>query len=73
MLGSLRPADYLDSTHTCLNNPENRQKTSRMDSLEPRVDKKSMEEGRKGGEVVTLHGLVGGSWGRGAARRQSGA
>ena len=44
--------DHLDSTHTCLNNPENRQKTSRMDSLEPSADERPMEEGRKGGEVV---------------------
>ena len=52
MLGSPRPADHLDSTHICLNNPENRQKSSRMDSLEPSGDKRPMEEGRKGGEVV---------------------
>ena len=52
MLGSPRPADHLDSTHICLNNPENRQKASRMDSLEPSIDERSMEEGRKGGEAV---------------------
>ena len=52
MLGSLHPVGHLDSTHTCLNNQENRQKTSRMDSLEPSVDERSTEEGRKGGEVV---------------------
>ena len=52
MLGSPRPADHLDSTHICLNNPENRQKTSRMDSPEPSVDKRPRDEGRKGGEVV---------------------
>ena len=52
MLVSPRPADHLDSTHTCLNNPENRQKTSRTDSLEPRVDKRPTEEGRKGRETV---------------------
>ena len=52
MLGSPRPADHLDSTHTCLNNPENRQKTSRTDSPEPSIDKRSREEGRKGGEAV---------------------
>ena len=51
-LGSPRPADHLDSTHICLNNPENRQKTSRMDSQKPSIDKRPMEEGRKGGEVV---------------------
>ena len=52
MLGSLRPADHLDSIHICLNNPENHQKTSRTDSLEPNVDKRPTEEGRKGGEAV---------------------
>ena len=52
MLGSLRPANHLDSTHTCLNNPEHRQKTSRMDSPEPSRDKRSKEEGRKGREVA---------------------
>ena len=52
MLGSPRPTDCLDSTYICLNNPENCQKTSRMDSLEPSVDERSTEEGRKGGEVV---------------------
>ena len=52
MLGSLHPADHLDSTHTCLNNPENHQKTSRTDSPEPSVDERPMEEGRKGGEAV---------------------
>ena len=48
MLGSPHPADRLDSTHIRLNNPENCQKTSRMESPEPRVDKRSREEGRKG-------------------------
>ena len=52
MLGSPRPADHLDSTHTCLNNPENHQKTSRTDSPEPSIDQRPTEEGRKGGEVV---------------------
>ena len=52
MLGSPRPADHLDSTHICLNNAENCQKTSRMDSPEPSVDKRPTEEGRKGCEVV---------------------
>ena len=52
MLGSLHPADHLDSTHTCVNNPENNQNTGRMDSLEPSIDKSPTEEGRKGGEVV---------------------
>ena len=51
-LGSLLPADHLDSTNTCLNNPENHQKTSRTDSLEPREDERPTEEGRRGGEVV---------------------
>ena len=44
--------DHLDSTHTCLNNPENCQKTSRTDSAEPSIDKRPTEEGRKGGEAV---------------------
>ena len=44
-LGSPHPADHLDSTHTCLNNPENHQKTKRMDSLEPSVDRSPTEEG----------------------------
>ena len=44
--------DHLDSTHTCLNNPENHQKSSRMDSTEPSLDKRPMEESRKGGEVM---------------------
>ena len=42
----------MDSTYTCLNNPENRQKTSRMDSPEASADERPTEEGRKGGEVV---------------------
>ena len=46
------PADHLDSTYTCLNNPENHQKTSRMDSLEPSIDERTTEEGRKGSEAV---------------------
>ena len=52
MLGSPRPADHLDSTYTCLNNPENRQKTSKMESLVPSADERPTEEGRKGGEAV---------------------
>ena len=52
MLGSPRPADHLDSTHICLNNPENCQKPSRMDSPEPSIDERPTEEGRKGGEAV---------------------
>ena len=43
---------HLDSTHTCLNNPENHQKTSRTDSPEPSADERPTEEGRKGGEAV---------------------
>ena len=46
-------ADHLDSNHICLNNPENLQKTSRTDSLEPSVDERPTEEGRKGGEAVS--------------------
>ena len=52
MLSSLRHAFCLDSTHICLNNPENHQKTSRTDSLETRIDKRPTEEGRKGREAV---------------------
>ena len=62
MLGSPCPADHLDSTHIHLNNLENHQKTSRRDSPEPSVDKRPMEDGRKG-EVVHATGLVGGSQG----------
>ena len=51
-LGSPCPAGHLDSTHTCLDNPENHQKTSRMDSPEASIDERSKEEGRKGGEAV---------------------
>ena len=46
------PADHLDSTYTCLNNPENHQKTSRTESPEPSADERPMKEGRKGGEAV---------------------
>ena len=52
MLGSQHPADHLDSTHISLNNPENHQKASRTDSLEPCVENRTTEEGRKGGEAV---------------------
>ena len=61
MLGSPSDADHLDSTHICLNNPENWQKTSRMDSLEPNIDKRPMEEDRK----------TGGSRGSGGAAHQA--
>ena len=52
MLGSLHPTDHLDFTYTCLNNPENHQKASRRESLEPSADERPTEEGRKGGEAV---------------------
>ena len=52
MLGSPCPAEHLDSTHICLNNPENHKKTSRTDTPEPSIDEGPMEEGRKGREVV---------------------
>ena len=66
MLGSPGPADQLDSTHICLNNPEKRQKTNRMDSLEPIIDKRPTEEGRKGREAVRATWTA--TWGgRGAA------
>ena len=67
MLGSPRPADHLDSTHICLNNPENCRKTSRTDSLEPSVDERPTEEGRKGGEVVRATGTGGREPGGGGA------
>ena len=47
-----RPADHLDSTYTCLNNPENRQRISRTESPEPSADERPTEEGRKGGKEV---------------------
>ena len=47
-----RPADHLDSTYTCLNNPENRQRISRTESLESNADERPMEEGRKGGKAM---------------------
>ena len=52
MLGSPLPTDRLDSTQVCLNNPENCQKTNRMDCPEPSIDKSPSEEGRKGREAV---------------------
>ena len=51
-LGSPCPAGHLDSTYTCLNNPESHQKTSRTESPEPSADERPTEEGRKGGEAV---------------------
>ena len=48
----MHPADHLDSTYTCLTNPENHQKTSRMESPEPSAEERPTEEGRKGGEAV---------------------
>ena len=47
----MRPADHLDSTYTCLKNPENRQ-ISRTESPEPSADERPTEKGRKGGEAV---------------------
>lgn len=47
-----RPANHLDSTYTCLNNPENHQRISRMESLEPSADERPTEEGRKDSEAV---------------------
>ena len=49
---TVRPADHLDSTYTCLNNPENRERISRTESPEPSADERPTEEGRKGGEAV---------------------
>ena len=70
-MGSLHPTDHLDFTYTCLNNPENRLKTSRTESPEPSADERPMEEGRKDGEAVCAPRLAGGSRGGGAARRPS--
>ena len=67
MLGSPRPANHFDSTHICLNNTENHQKTSRTDSPEPSVDERPMEEGRKGGEAVHATRSGGRELGRGGA------
>ena len=58
MLGSPRPADHLDSTHTCLNNPENHQKTSRTDSPEPSIDKRPMEEAKTADGTSSLNLLA---------------
>ena len=52
-MGSPCPADCLDSTYICLNNPENHQKTSITDSPEPSVEKRPTEEGRKGRKAVS--------------------
>ena len=48
----MHPADHLDSTYTCLTNPEKHQKTIRTEYPEPSADERPTEEGRKGGEVV---------------------
>ena len=52
MLALPCPADHLDSTYTCLNNPENCQKTSRTESPEQSADERPTKEGRKGSEAV---------------------
>ena len=70
-LGSPPPVDHLDSTYTSLNNPENHQKTSRTDSLEPSIDKRPRKRVGRAERRCMLHGLAGGSQGRGAASRQS--
>ena len=74
MLGSPRPADCLDSTHICLIYPDDHQKTSRTDSLEPSIDERPTEEGRKGREAVCTTGTGGrdpGLW-RGSQPTQQG-
>ena len=53
-MSSPRLAGRFDSTHTCLNNPENCQ-TSRPDSPEPSIDKRPTEESRKGREAVARY------------------
>ena len=70
-MDSLHPADHLDSTHICLNNPENCQKTGRRDSPEPSVDERPTEEGRKGGEAMRTTRTGRREPGGGAARRPS--
>ena len=69
MLGSPHRADHLDYTHIHLNNPENCEKTSRMDSPETSIDKRTMEEGKKGGEVVRATLTGGWRLGSGGAAR----
>ena len=64
-----RPADHLDSTYTCLNNPENHRKTSRTESLEPSADERTTEEDRKGGGAVRAPRTGGREPGRGGAAR----
>ena len=68
-LGSPRPADHLDSTYTCLNNPENCQKTSRTDSLEQ--TRGPLKRAGRAERQCALHGLAEGRRGGGAARRPS--
>ena len=51
-MSSPRLAGRFDSTHTCLNNPENCQKISKMDFPEPSIDKSPTEKGRKGREAA---------------------
>ena len=63
-MGSPRPSDRLDYTHICLNNQENHQKTSRMDSLEPSIGRRPTKEGRKSGEAVYATGTGGREQGR---------
>ena len=68
-LGSPSPANRLDCLdHICLNNPEKHQKTSRMDSLEPSIDKRGPQKrvGRAERQCM-LPGLEGGSRAGGAA------
>ena len=67
MLGSPHPADHLDSTHICLNNPENHLKTNRKDCPEPSVDKGPWKRVGRVERLCVLHRLAGGSWGSGRA------
>ena len=48
----MHPADHLDSTYTCLTNPENHQRITRMESPEPNTDERPTEASRKSGEAV---------------------
>ena len=66
-----RRADHLDSTYTCLNNPENHQKTSRMESPEQAQTRGPQKRVGRAERRCVLHGLAGGSRGGGAAYRPS--
>ena len=62
-------ADRLDSTHICLNNPENFQKTSRMDSLEPAHTRSLRKRVGRAERRCMLYGQSGGNQGGGGGDR----